>query len=115
MTAPSVKDKIRSGILNGKKIVKSETMSLFGTEIELRQATLSTMAKIARATEADSKTPGVVRILIEYAYVPGTEDKLFSEADVAELSQLPGGPWVKTLNAIVGRLSGADVDAAEKN
>lgn len=91
------RDEIRSAIFSPKK-AKSKTVTFFGTKIEIRQSTL--MDIVSAAGEEDRKS-AIAGALIRSAYVPGTDQKVFEEADTDSLLQLPfGGDFIKVNEAI---------------
>lgn len=104
---------LRSALFNSKnKQLQSRTVEMFGETIEIRQPTL---AQITNMGKEDSKIPGLIRMLIEYCYVPGTDDKVFDKADAEQLASMPTGKWLTDVNKAVAELTGVDVKEAEKN
>ena len=91
-----------------------EPLILFGEKVELHQPTLEQMNKLGRQA-ADAKIPPLVFMMIEYCYMPDSSDKVFEPADAQQLAQMPTGPWLTDFNKAVGKLTGVDVEAAEKN
>jgi hypothetical protein len=109
----------RSGIraamfAEGNKKPASEPLTLFGQEVEVRQPTLAQLNALSRKA-ADAKIPGVVNLLIEYCFIPGTDEKVFDLADAEQLASMPTGKWLNDFNTVVQKLSGIDIKAAEKN
>src|SRR5690606_9643413 len=89
-------------------------INLFGQKVEIKQPTLSQIAKLGQASP-ESKIPPIVRIMIEYIYVPGTDEKVFDPADAESLAAMPSGKWLSDLNKAIEELTGVDVKEAEKN
>lgn len=89
-------------------------VTLFGQKVEIKQPTLSQIAKLGQAS-ADSKIPPIVRIMIEYIYIPGSEEKVFDPGDAEQLAAMPSGKWLSDLNEAIEKLTGVDVKDAEKN
>lgn len=102
------RDEIRAKILGSK--AKSKTIEFFGAEIELRQPTLGV---ILEHRKAEGDIDALQMMLISYAYVPGTSDLVFDEADVDALMELPFGKDMNVLTTTVGELMGQDVKAVE--
>lgn len=92
----------------------SEPLTLFGQDVEVRQPSLSQLNALSRKA-ADVKIPGVVNLMIEYCYIPGTDEKVFDPGDAEQLASMPTGKWLNDFNAVVQKLSGIDIKAAEKN
>lgn len=112
----STRDKVRASIFKEEnKKPASAIITLFGEKVEIRQPTLAIINRIGRTTSTDTKIPGIVRVLIEYCYVPGTDDKVFESADAEQLASMPTGQWLHDFNTAVEKLTGVDVGAAEKN
>lgn len=114
-TVPDTKsqlDAIRAGILGKKQEFKSKELDLFGQKVELRQPTL---ADINRMAKDQGKMSALILTVIEYCYVPGTSQKVFTSADAAALEELPGGAWLSELNEAIESLTGIKVKVAEKN
>lgn len=87
----TTRDDIRAKVF-AKKDLKSKTLDFFGTQIELRQPKLSDILQAqqeAANQQEDGISSAVVNILLQYAYVPGTSEKVFEEADKAALLELP--------------------------
>lgn len=113
--AQSSKDGIRSAIL-ATKTLKRILVDIDGTAVELRQPNLKSLNDFAVTDDPKrAKIPAMVRMMIEYAYVPGTDDKVFTEADAEQLGELPTGPWMTKFTEAIGALTGIDVKEAEKN
>lgn len=87
----STRDDIRSKVFATKEL-KSKVLPFFGTKIELRQPKLKDIlaAQQEAANQAeDGVSSAVVNILLQYAYVPDTSEKIFEEGDKAALLELP--------------------------
>ena len=109
--ALSLKDAIRSQVLGStNKGRKSIKLTFFGAEIELVQPNVG---QIIKQTIADSFN--AVDVLIEYAHVPGTSDKLFEESDREVLMQLPYTDEFKSLTEAIESLTNLLISDAEKN
>jgi hypothetical protein len=93
----------------------TKEITLFGQKVELHQPTLGQMNTVGRLAANDPKIPGIVRIMTEYCYVPGTDEKVFDIGDAEQLTTMPTGKWLADFNAAVQELTGVDVKAAEKN
>lgn len=106
---------LKSRIFSAKnKVFKSEMVTFFGEQLEIRQPTLS---KMLSRTEDDLDDPhrrGVF-VLLNYAYVPGTEIPVFDDADIEALVGMPYGEDFSRVMEAFQRVTGIDVKAAEKN
>lgn len=97
------RDAIRAKIFSTKP--KTELIeNFYGVTIELRQPSLEVALEV-RNTEEKAY---LYQMLVDYAYIPGTQEKLFTEEDIAALKQLPFGDDMTTLMGAVNRLLGID-------
>lgn len=92
---------LRSKIL-GRKEMKKETVEFFGTHIELRQ---SSFGDILKAQSNEDRQSVVIEALLNQAYVPGTDEKVFEEGDITTLKNLPFGADFLRINAALERLT----------
>ena len=81
------RDEIRSAIFAEKKLATKQ-VKFFGMDIEIRQPVLATVLAVQNNEDRQS---AVIDTLVKYAYVPGTNDKVFEEADTDSLLKLPFG------------------------
>lgn len=96
------RDAIRAAIFGAKAEVR--TILFFGQEIELRQPQLGV---ILETREEDAREAGI-QMLLGFAYVPGTDDKVFGPEDEDIIRQLPMGPDLTRLFKVCSELLGAD-------
>lgn len=93
----SDKSSIRAQIFKTHK-PKSKVLMFFGAEIELRQPKLK---DIISARENPDRQAAVVQALVDYAYVPGSDEKVFTFEDQDQLLELPfGGEFVEVSKAL---------------
>lgn len=90
----SQRDEIRGKVFAAHKLA-TEEIEIFNTKIELRQPTLSDVLVIqqARDDSEDGSVPvsAVAKVLIQYSFVPKTNEKIFEEGDGEAIMQLPFG------------------------
>lgn len=107
------RDEIRGEIFKGEhKKLARKPFTLNGTKLEVRQPTIKQLGDLANQT---SDKPAVVRYLIAHTYVPGTDERVFDDADAEALSEFPAGPWLGEFNEAFSALTAFDTKAAEKN
>lgn len=108
-----VRDKLRSAILEGDNSKPAtKTITLFGNDVEIRQPSIGTVID-----DAD-KVKNIADILMQYCYVPGTDEKLFDDADRDSLLAMPWGPEFLKAQQAINELAGvaaADVEAAKND
>ena len=109
------RDTIRTKIFSGKnKHRKTKIIDFMGEDVEVRQPTVKQVQELAKEAKKED-SDAVLLSIMEYCYVPGTEDKVFEDADKDELLGLPVGEWLNNLNQAIEEMTGVDVRAAEKN
>lgn len=94
---------------------RSKVIHFFNVDIELRQPTVRQMTELRQQASEDGDRINAVQFVINYAYVPGTNDLVFDKEDYTLLAEMPMGPDVAALFNAVGELTVLDVDAAAKN
>ena len=112
----SERDDIRAAMFaddNKKPAIRQ--MTLFGQKVDIHQPTLGQMSEVGRRAGQDPKIPPVVRLLIMYTYVRGTDVKVFDDSDAEQLASMRTGKWLEEFNTVMAELSSVDVQAAEKN
>jgi hypothetical protein len=106
----ATKDDIRAAIFSGSNF-RREAFTFLGQSLELRQPTVG---QITRLADDKNNKNRIIEIIIDSAYVPGTDDKVFSSADYDSLLEVPSGEWVTDFTAVWNKLAG-NVKEAEKN
>lgn len=96
------RDAVRAKILGTSHKPKSRTVPFFGTEIELRQPTLGEV--LAQQNTEDRKSV-LIQLLISRAYIPGTDTRVFDDADADGLATLPFGQDFIRVNQALEALS----------
>lgn len=93
----NARDAIRGKIFATKEVTKVP-VEFFGQNIELRQPLLQ---DILQAQNGEDRESAVIETLINYAYIPGTEEKVFESGDVAGLKKLPfGADFIRVSQAL---------------
>jgi hypothetical protein len=83
----SVRDRIRANTLSTKKAKRIE-IEFFGEKIEIVQPKLG---DIVKARDEENREAAVIETLINNAVVPGTDTRVFEDADAATLREMPFG------------------------
>jgi hypothetical protein len=92
-----LRDKLRAKVL-ATRTPTTKIIKFFGENIEIRQPNLAAILEARDSTERES---ALINILMMYAYVPGTDEKIFEEADKDSLLALPfGGDFVALTEAM---------------
>jgi len=105
---PLSRDAMRAKIFGAKP--EKETIDFFGTRVELRQPSLGVMLEARNASIEEAS----VQMLLNFAFVPGTEEKVFEVADEDSIREIPMGPDLQRLYGACNKLLGVDTEALEK-
>jgi len=95
-----LRDTLRAKLLATRKPATKE-IEFLGETIELRQMTVGAVMASAAETE-DSKQESLIKALIQFAYVPGTDEPLFEEADKDALMLQP---WDKSFTDLMNAMT----------
>lgn len=112
-TQPSRSD-IRDKIFSAKP--KTIRVTLFGAVVELRQPPLAVILSVQEQT-ADDRMASIFQTMMRYVYVPGTDERVFEDADRDSFLNLPFGEDMQSLQSAITELTNvADmVKEATKN
>ncbi len=111
-----LRDSIRSKIFSSNAF-KRETIEVFDTTIDVRQAPLGRVLDLQGMFSSDRKA-AISRALIEFCVVPDTNEAVFDEGDVEQILELPFGEDFQKLQEKINKIMGVtedDVKDAEKN
>ncbi|KAH0537061.1 hypothetical protein GP486_008842 [Trichoglossum hirsutum] len=113
-TAPKAnmtREELRAAMLAMKE-PKVEKVKFLGMDIDLRQPTVGGMADMQRVQVGQN---GLVIAVIQYACVPGTQDRIFEADDFDMLQNMPfDASWADVANA-VGRLTSVNIPLPSGN
>lgn len=102
------RDEIRKAIFTAKP--EKRIISFFGNDIELRQPNLGD----AMAARTEDVREAGIQMLLNFAYVPGTEEKVFEEADEDGIRRLPMCKDLTNLFNVCAELLGADTEGLNR-
>lgn len=87
------RNKLRTTIFSGDHLeVKRKVITFNGVPLELRQPTVNDFLNMQdESTEdnPDKKKQFAISFLIQYAFIPGTEERLFETGDMEMLCSMP--------------------------
>jgi len=100
MASNNARDLIRSAMFSIKP--RSTIVELAsGVKVEVRQPTIGDL--VEDPDRVNGRREASARMIIRYCFVPGTEEKVFDDADIESLLAVPfGNEWVKLQKAIEG-------------
>ena len=102
---------IRDQLLGHAPKPKTKIMTLFGVDIELRQPTLG---GILESQELESGKARATSMIIGYAYVPGTHELIFEDADNDMILNWPFDDDLTQIQLAIAELTGVDIAEAEE-
>lgn len=110
-----VRDALRAKLLQTRK-PSSKVFTFFGEKLELRQMTV---ADVMKTNPDENEQHRLIGILIQYAYVPDTDEKVFEEGDSDVLLSQPFGQDFVNLSEALSELTSVNFTAqkpdSEKN
>jgi len=109
----SVRDELRAQIFANAK-PKSLEMEFFGAQIELRQPPMEVVLQTQQAA-AEDRAFAAASMVVRYAFVPGTNDRVFDDADIDLIKAMPFGKDMATLNTKITELTDIDILGEEGN
>lgn len=98
----NLRDQLRGAIFNSENSKpKSKVIEFFGQQIEVRQPPVGALMDMREgAKDRDSKEQ-LIAMLMNWVFVPGTDEKLFEPADQDQLLAMPfGTDFTRVSNAV---------------
>jgi len=111
LATPLTRDQLRAALIGKKHKCESELVTLFGVQVELHQPTL---AAILDAREEDDIQTRTADVFIRYAYVPGTNERIFEDTDRATILDWPFTQDLIEVQSVIARLTGVDIGTVEE-
>ncbi len=105
------RDEMRGRLLGSETKPQSEMITLFGVEVELRQPTFASMLDLREIADTKTRT---IEMIVQYAFVPDTDEHVFEDTDRDIILGWPFGEDVLEVQNAIARLSGIDIEALEE-
>lgn len=106
---------LRAAIFSGaNKALRKKVIKFFGVDVEIRQQTLGSVSELAGEDDEGSQQLALAKTVIRYAYVPGSDEKVFGEEHLEELVTLPFNEDFTLLSETIAGFSQVSVASAEK-
>lgn len=102
-----LRNQMRAAIFNAKAAA-GIVVKFFGTDLEVRTPTLG---EVLETTEVGDKKQQTVEMMIKYCFIPGSDTRVFEEADKDSLLQLPFGEDMLRVQRAITKLTSVDVDS----
>jgi hypothetical protein len=106
------RDDLRAKLFSSKP--RSKIVAFNDVEVEVRQPPVKA---ILEGTDNTDKRAAIVKLLISYCFVPGTNERVFEDADYDSILEMPfGNDWIALSSAIDSLIDiNKEVKAQEKN
>lgn len=102
------RDAIRAALFNQKP--RTIEVTAAGVKLEMRQPSINEMLSLL---DIEDKKAQIVFFLIQYCYVPGTNEKVFEPSDQESLLAMPSNATWARLQAAFSELT--DLDAIDES
>lgn len=112
MEIPLTRDEIRAVLLGKTPKAKSVAIEVYGVKLSLKQPRFG---DIMTAREEPNPAKRAVELIIQYAYVPGSEDRVFEDTDMEMILRWPFGEDLVRLQNAIAELTGLNIEAEEAN
>jgi hypothetical protein len=99
------RDDIRNAILDLGSKGESEVIHVFGVDVEIRTPSLEDLLQYRDAEKDDTI---MARAIANNCYVPGTEERVFEDADLPSIMKLKFTKDMRRLNKAVTDVLGGD-------
>ncbi len=109
----SARDKLRGTVMQSRK-GESLLIPFRGAEVEVRCPPLEDVLK-AREDAKEDTVGASVKMIINYVYVPDTDELLFEAGDADSIRKFAFGKDMVALQKAITTLTGIDVEAETKN
>lgn len=97
------RESIRTAIFTAKP--KSKIVDAFGIKMEIRQPSLKVILE-SQNVSAEERNTTIALMLVKYAFVPGTTERIFDDVDVDSILGLPFGEDMQAIQDAMNELVG---------
>ncbi len=105
------RDQLRAALIGKKHVGKTALVTLFGVDIEMHQPTL---ASILDSRNEDDDRRRTADVFINYAFVPGTNERIFEDTDTETILNWPFTDELLEVQKTIADLTGVDLGAVEE-
>ncbi len=103
---------LRKKLIGDRHVPDSKIVTLFDCEIELRQPSLAAILDARQDADESTRTTDV---FLKYAYVPGTDEHIFEEADRETILNWPFNEELMNVQTTIAELTGINLADAEED
>ncbi len=105
------RDETRSRLFASRKL-KTKLIKIRDVDVEIHQPTIG---DVLNMRDNQNQTESLMHLLINYCYVPGTEQRVFEPTDREAIMSWGVDDWFGQVAQAVTDLTGVNVGEAEKN
>ncbi len=111
VATPLTREQMRDKLLGHAPKPERISLKLFGTDLDLVQSTLGSILDIQDMPTGKERAAFMI---IQYACMPGTSERVFEEADQEVILNWPFGEDLTEVQEAIAELTGIDIsDATE--
>jgi len=108
---PVTRQELRDKLLGHAPKPLRKELTLFGQDIELQQPTLRAILTAQNVEDTKERS---IDMIIEYVYVPGTNEHIFEAGDREMILNWPFSEELIAIQLAIAELTGVDVSDAEE-
>lgn len=105
------RDEIRARLIGSTPAAQSEIVTIFKTRLEVKTPPLEEILSKGADAELDTVASSV-QMIIDYCYVPGTDEKVFEDTDAPFIRRWPFTADLMEFQRVISRLTGIDIEGA---
>lgn len=109
VAVPLSRAELRDKLLGHAPKPERISLTLFGMDLDLVQSTLGSILDMQDMPDGRGRA---VYMIIQYACVPGTSERIFESADQEMILNWPFGEDLNKLQEAIADLTGIDISAA---
>ena len=94
---------------------KNKKIKIFGVDVEVRQPSIGELSAMNVLDPEKPDRNALIELMIQYSYVPGTDEKVFEESDREYMLGFPMDDWAGKFQETWMKLAGIDAEESLKN
>lgn len=107
------RNKLREKIFSSSA-KQTEIIDFMGEQVELHQPTIGEIADLEQKSRDETRRETISSSLIQYCFVPGTNERVFKMEDKELIINLPATVLTE-FNKAFAKLTNVDLEEVEKN
>ena len=111
MKAVMDRNEYRRQLVGNRQKPKRTTIVLFDLDVEVMQPSFRS---VVQTNDEHNDAERAADLIIRYVVIPGTDTRIFEEADIPEILEWPFSEDIVRLNEAITSLTGINIDAAKE-